>query len=60
MSIETNRGEGHAKELGGKLKKNVGKLVGNEQMEAEGAAKEAIARALRGDESNQDKMHGQG
>lgn len=27
---------------------------------AEGAAKEAIARAMRGDESNKDKMHGQG
>lgn len=27
---------------------------------AEGTAREAIARAMRGDESNKDKMHGQG
>jgi uncharacterized protein YjbJ (UPF0337 family) len=33
MSNESKRAEGAAEELGGKIKKNVGKLVGNEQME---------------------------
>src|SRR5438309_820479 len=41
MGNETNRGEGAAEELGGKIKKNVGKVIGNEQMEAEGKAKKA-------------------
>ena len=40
MSIESKRGEGAAEELGGKIKKVAGKVLGNEQMEAEGRAKE--------------------
>ena len=40
MSNAANRGEGKAQEIGGAIKKNVGKLIGNEQMEAEGTAKE--------------------
>lgn len=40
MSNEANRGEGAAEKLGGKIKAGVGALIGNEQMEAEGRAKE--------------------
>jgi uncharacterized protein YjbJ (UPF0337 family) len=35
------RGEGAAEELGGKIKAGVGKVIGNEQMELEGRAKQA-------------------
>ena len=40
MSNASDRGEGEAQKLGGKIKKGIGKVLGNEQMEAEGAAKE--------------------
>jgi uncharacterized protein YjbJ (UPF0337 family) len=40
MSNASKRGEGAAEELGGKIKGAVGKLVGNEQMEAEGKVQE--------------------
>ncbi len=40
MSNATKRGEGAAEELGGKIKATVGKVIGNEQMEAEGNLKE--------------------
>lgn len=42
---ETKRGEGTAKKIGGAIKKGVGKLVGDEQMEAEGHAKELEGEA---------------
>lgn len=41
MSNATKRGEGAAEELGGKIKAGVGKVIGNEQMELEGRAKQA-------------------
>ena len=40
MSNASKRGEGAAEELGGKIKGTIGKVIGNEQMEAEGKAKE--------------------
>jgi uncharacterized protein YjbJ (UPF0337 family) len=40
MSNAANRGEGAAREVGGKIKNAVGKAIGDEQMEAEGKAKE--------------------
>jgi uncharacterized protein YjbJ (UPF0337 family) len=40
-----NRAVGAAEELGGKLKKTVGKAIGNQQMEAEGHAKELKGEA---------------
>jgi uncharacterized protein YjbJ (UPF0337 family) len=40
MSNASKRGEGAAEEIGGKIKKNIGKIIGNEQMEAEGKVKE--------------------
>jgi uncharacterized protein YjbJ (UPF0337 family) len=45
MSNEGKRGEGAAEEIGGKLKKGFGKLIGDEQMEAEGLAKELKGEA---------------
>ena len=40
MSNESQRAEGFAEEIGGKIKKTIGKVIGNEQMEAEGKLKE--------------------
>jgi uncharacterized protein YjbJ (UPF0337 family) len=40
MGNATNRGEGAAERLGGKIKAGIGKLIGNERMEAEGRAQE--------------------
>jgi len=48
MSNASKRSEGAAEKLGGKVKGAVGKLIGNEQMEAEGKAKE-----LKGDAKQQ-------
>lgn len=47
MSNESNKGEGAARELGGKIKKGVGALIGDEQMEAEGRAKELQGAAQK-------------
>ena len=40
MSNASKRSEGAAEKLGGKIKRSIGKLIGNERMEAEGRAKE--------------------
>lgn len=40
MSNAQKRGEGAAEEIGGKIKGALGRLTGDEQMEAEGRAKE--------------------
>lgn len=45
MSIESKKGEGAAEELGGTLKKGLGKLIGDDVMVAEGQAKELHGRA---------------
>ena len=45
MSNESKRSEGAAEELGGKIKKGIGKVIGNEQMEAEGIVKEKKGEA---------------
>ena len=45
MSNASKRSEGAAEKIGGKIKGAVGKLIDNEQMEAEGKAKEAKGRA---------------
>jgi uncharacterized protein YjbJ (UPF0337 family) len=39
------RAEGAAEEIGGKIKKGIGKVIGNEQMEAEGIVKERKGEA---------------
>src|SRR6476469_6466554 len=45
MSNASTRSEGKGEELGGKIKAGVGKLIGNEQMEAEGRAQELEGEA---------------
>lgn len=45
MSNKSKRAEGKAEEIGGKIKKGVGQLIGNEQMEAEGIVKEKKGEA---------------
>jgi len=45
MSNASKRSEGAAEKVGGKLKGAVGRLIGNEQMEAEGKVKEAKGHA---------------
>ncbi|MFO0740738.1 MAG: CsbD family protein [Labilithrix sp.] len=45
MSNASNRTEGVAEEIGGKVKKTVGAVIGNEQMQAEGKAKELQGEA---------------
>ena len=45
MGSVANRGEGVAEQVGGKIKEGIGKLTGNEQMQAEGEAKEAKGEA---------------
>ena len=45
MSNQSKRAEGKAEEIGGKIKKGIGKIIGNEQMEAEGVVKEQKGEA---------------
>lgn len=45
MSNANKRGEGAAQELGGKIKEAIGKVVGSEQMEAEGKARRLEGQA---------------
>jgi uncharacterized protein YjbJ (UPF0337 family) len=45
MSNESNKGQGAAQQVGGRIKAGIGKLIGNEQMEAEGKAKALEGKA---------------
>ena len=45
MKNQTRRAEGVAEEIGGKIKKTVGKVIGNQQMQAEGKVKELTGQA---------------
>lgn len=47
MSNQTKRIEGTAKELGGKIQKGVGNLIGNERMEAEGRVNELEGKTVK-------------
>ncbi|MGK3967146.1 CsbD family protein [Sorangium sp. So ce118] len=58
MSNESDRKEGAADELGGKLKKGLGKLVGDEQMEAEGRAKEVRGKVQQEDAKADERAKG--
>jgi uncharacterized protein YjbJ (UPF0337 family) len=44
MNNASKRSEGAAEKLGGKIKRGIGKLIDNEQMEAKGAKKELRGR----------------
>ena len=45
MSNQSEKSEGIAEKIGGKIKKGVGALIGDDQMRAEGAAKELKGEA---------------
>ncbi|WP_437938600.1 CsbD family protein [Sorangium sp. So ce341] len=58
MSNESDRNEGAAEEMGGKLKKGLGKLLGDEQLEAEGRAKELKGRVQQEDAKADERARG--
>lgn len=45
MSNQSKRAEGAAEKVGGKIKQGLGKIIGNDQMEAEGIVKEKKGEA---------------
>ena len=45
MSNASKRGEGIAEEIGGKLRGAIGRMLGNQQMQAEGKARELEGKA---------------
>jgi uncharacterized protein YjbJ (UPF0337 family) len=47
MSNASNRADGTTKEIGGKIKAGVAKLIGDDQMEADGEAKAAEGKAQK-------------
>lgn len=53
------RNEGKGEEVGGKIKAGVGKLIGNEQMEAEGRATELKGKAKQAAARNAERTKGQ-
>jgi len=55
---ERDRSEGVAEELGGKLKKGVGTLLGDDEMELEGRAKERAGVALQEDAKARERVKG--
>jgi uncharacterized protein YjbJ (UPF0337 family) len=58
MSNASNRAEGAAEELGGKIKKGIGQLIGNEQMEAEGRVKELKGEARQEEAKAEERAKG--
>jgi uncharacterized protein YjbJ (UPF0337 family) len=45
MSNQSEKSEGVAEQMGGKIKKGIGKLVGDDQLHAEGTAKQLKGEA---------------
>jgi uncharacterized protein YjbJ (UPF0337 family) len=58
MSNQSDRAAGAAKEVGGKIKNAVGKLIGNEQMEAEGKVKELQGEAQQSSAKAAERVKG--
>ena len=58
MGNASERGEAAAEQLGGKIKKTVGKVIGNEQMEAEGTAKELQGEAREAAAKGKERVKG--
>jgi uncharacterized protein YjbJ (UPF0337 family) len=58
MSNESDKGEGTAEKIGGKIKQGVGKLIGDEQMEAEGRAKELRGEARQEEAKAEERAKG--
>ena len=58
MSNESDKSEGTAEKIGGTIKKGVGKLIGDEVMEAEGRAKELKGEARREEAKAEERTKG--
>jgi uncharacterized protein YjbJ (UPF0337 family) len=58
MSNQSDRAAGAVNEAGGAIKKGVGKLIGNEQMEAEGRATELKGEAQQGAAKSAERVKG--
>lgn len=58
MSNASERAEAEAEKLGGKIKGTVGKVIGNEQMEAEGRAKELQGEAREAAAKGKERVKG--
>jgi uncharacterized protein YjbJ (UPF0337 family) len=58
MSNESKRSEGVAHELGGKIKAGIGSLIGDEQLEAEGRAKELRGEAQKEEAKSAERFKG--
>jgi uncharacterized protein YjbJ (UPF0337 family) len=54
----SDRGEGTAEELGGKLKKGVGTLLGDDELEVEGRAQERAGHELKEDAKARERVKG--
>lgn len=55
-----NRTEHSLKEMGGKIKKNVGEAIGNERMEAEGRSEELEHRTKKEIAKTKENVKGKG
>jgi len=60
MSHNRERFKGKAEEVAGSIKKTVGKVIGNEQMEAEGKAKELKGEARQEAAKAAERLKGHG
>jgi uncharacterized protein YjbJ (UPF0337 family) len=58
MSNASKRAAATAKELQGKVQKNVGKLVGNERLEAKGRVRELTGRAQKESAKARERVKG--
>lgn len=58
MSNQMKRIEGAAKEVGGKIQKKVGEIVGDEQMEAKGRVKELQGKATKESAKTAERVKG--
>lgn len=58
MGNIANRGEGVAEQVGGAIKKGIGQVIGNEQMEAEGEAKRLKGKAREEEAKAEERVKG--
>jgi uncharacterized protein YjbJ (UPF0337 family) len=59
MGNAKKRGAGATKEVGGRVKKNVGRLIGSERMEAEGRAQELAGRDQKESAKRAERVKGE-
>jgi uncharacterized protein YjbJ (UPF0337 family) len=58
MSNQSERSEGAAQKLGGRLKKGIGRLLGNRRLEAEGRATEVRGRTRVAAAKSRERVRG--